>query len=190
MYIKLSGERVILSPQKIKEEESVKKKIVSLLLVAMMATGLVACGGNNGGNKTNESSGTQTNETGGEEEAGGDETEEAGGDETEEAGGSGDYSGVELTYWSMWANTEPQGKVIQAAVDKFQEETGAKVTIEWKNRDVKDILNSALESKENIDLFEDDYKRIAQNYVKYVADLSEMAEAAGYADKRDRKSVV
>ncbi len=160
-----------------------KKKIVSLLLVAMMATGLVACGGNNGGNKTNESSGTQTNETGGEEEAGGDETEEAGGDETEEAGGSGDYSGVELTYWSMWANTEPQGKVIQAAVDKFQEETGAKVTIEWKNRDVKDILNSALESKENIDLFEDDYKRIAQNYVKYVADLSEMAEAAGYADK-------
>lgn len=160
-----------------------KKKIVSLLLVAMMATGLVACGGNNGGNKTNESSGTQTNETSGEEEAGGDETEEAGGDETEEAGGSGDYSGVELTYWSMWANTEPQGKVIQAAVDKFQEETGAKVTIEWKNRDVKDILNSALESKENIDLFEDDYKRIAQNYAPYVADLSEMAEAAGYADK-------
>ena len=83
----------------------------------------------------------------------------------------------------MWANTEPQGKVIQAAVDKFQEETGAKVTIEWKNRDVKDILNSALESKENIDLFEDDYKRIAQNYAPYVADLSEMAEAAGYADK-------
>ena len=68
-------------------------------------------------------------------------------------------------------------------MDKFQEETGAKVTIEWKNRDVKDILNSALESKEKIDLFEDDYKRIAQNYVDYVADLSEMAEAAGYADK-------
>lgn len=152
-----------------------KKKIVSLLLVAMMATGLVACGGNNGGNKTNESSGTQTNETSGEEEAGGDETEEAGGD--------GDYSGVELTYWSMWANTEPQGKVVQAAVDKFQEETGAKVTIEWKNRDIKNILNSALESKEKIDLFEDDYKRIAQNYAPYTADLSEMAEAAGYADK-------
>lgn len=183
MYRKLLGRRVILSLQKIKEEESVKKKIVSLLLVAMMAAGLVACGGNNGnGNKANETSGNETSEAGGEEEADGDEaeTEEAGG---EEAGGSGDYSDVELTFWSMWANTEPQGKVIQAAVDKFQEETGAKVTIEWKNRDIKNILNSALESKENIDLFEDDYKRIAQNYVDYVADLSDMASAAGYADK-------
>ena len=95
----------------------------------------------------------------------------------------GEYDGVELTYWSMWSNTEPQGKVLQEAVDAWEEETGATVTIEWKNRDIKNILASALEAEENIDLFEDDYNRIANNYKDYVADLTEMAEASGYADQ-------
>ncbi len=96
--------------------------------------------------------------------------------------GDGEYAGVELTFWSMWSNTEPQGKVLQEAVSAWEEETGATVTIEWKNRDIKNILASALEAEENIDLFEDDYNRIANNYKDYVADLTDMAEAAGYAD--------
>ena len=68
--------------------------------------------------------------------------------------------GVELTYWSMWSNTEPQGQVIQEAADAWAEETGGTVNIEWKGRDIKQILSSSLEAEEKMDLFEDDYKRI------------------------------
>ena len=31
-----------------------------------------------------------------------------------------------IVYWSMWEATEPQGKVIQEAVDAYMEETGVK----------------------------------------------------------------
>ena len=82
--------------------------------------------------------------------------------------GGGEYDGVELTYWSMWSSTEPQGKVLQEAADAWEEETGGKVNIEWKGRDVKQILSSSLEAEEDIDLFEDDYKRIAEVYIDYV----------------------
>ncbi len=135
-----------------------KKKVISVLLAAVMVTGLVAGCGSGGG------SGEGGNGDGG-------------------SSSGKQYDGVELTYWSMWANTEPQGKVLQEAVDAWEEETGATVTIEWKGRDVKNILASSLEAEEKIDLFEDDYNRISNNLKNYVADLTEMADAAGYADK-------
>lgn len=132
-----------------------KKKVISALLVAAMAVGLVAGCGSSGGS---------------------DEGNEGGSDSAKK------YDGVELKYWSMWTNTEPQGKVLQEAAEAFEEETGATISFEWKGRDIKNILASSLEAEENIDLFEDDYSRIAKNYTDYVADLTEMADAAGYAD--------
>lgn len=87
---------------------------------------------------------------------------------------------VELTYWSMWSSAEPQGQVILEAVDAFKEKTGVTVNVEWKNRDIKTILPTALEAKEKIDIFEDDYKRLAQNCGQYSYDLTEMAAAADY----------
>ena len=151
-----------------------KKKLVGLLLCAAMVgtTVLAGCGGDSG--SSDDSSTT-------EDSTATDDAEEESSDDSAEGGAN--YDGVELTYWSMWTNAEPQGKVIQEAVDAFQEQTGAKVTIEWKGRDIKNILSSSLEAEENIDLFEDDYNRIANNYKDYVADLTEMADAAGYADQ-------
>lgn len=150
-----------------------KKKLVGLLLCAAMVgtTVLAGCGGDSG--SSDDSSTT-------EDSTAADDAEEESSDDSAEGGAN--YDGVELTYWSMWTNAEPQGKVLQEAVDAFQEQTGAKVTIEWKGRDIKNILSSSLEAEENIDLFEDDYNRIANNYKDYVADLTEMADAAGYAD--------
>ncbi len=92
------------------------------------------------------------------------------------------YDGVELTMWSMWSNTEPQGKVVQEAADAFKEQTGATVNIEWKGRDVKTIIATALEAGEKVDIFEEDYQRIAQTYSEYCLDVTDMAEAAGYSD--------
>ena len=133
-----------------------KKKVLSVLLASAMVAGLVAGCGNSSGSGSGSGDG---------------------------GSGSGEYDGVELTYWSMWSNTEPQGQVLQEAVDAWSAETGANVTIEWKGRDIKNILSSALESQEKIDLFEDGYERITSVYLDYVADLTEMADAAGYADQ-------
>ena len=92
------------------------------------------------------------------------------------------YDGVELTYWSMWNEAEPQGQVIAEAAAAFEAETGAKVNIEWKGRDLNTVITAALEAKENVDIFDDDYARITTAYAAHTYDLTEMAEAAGYAD--------
>ena len=155
-----------------------KKKIVSLLLTAVMATSLLAgCGSSS---KPAESTPAETPAPAATEEA----KEETPADTTAETtaadAGAADYSDVTLTFWSMWNSTEPQGKVIQEAADAFKEQTGATINIEWKGRDVKTILATALESGEKIDIFEDDYSRIGKTYAEYCYDLTDMAKAANY----------
>lgn len=127
-----------------------KKKVISVLLATAMVATLVAGCG----------SGKSSN----------------GGSDS----GDKKYDGVTLNYWSMWNNTEPQGQVIQEAADAFEEETGATINIEWKGRDINTLINTALQSQEPIDIFEDGYERITANYKDYCYDLTEMAEAANY----------
>ena len=85
--------------------------------------------------------------------------------------GSSD-SGKEMTYWSMWNSTEPQAKVIQEAADAYEEETGIHINIEWKGRDMKTLIGTALEAGEDIDLFDDDYMRTIRHTQEYLTDLS------------------
>ena len=94
-------------------------------------------------------------------------------------------SSVSYTHLDVYKrqNNEPQGQALQQAAEAFEAETGAKIKFEWKGRETKNILSSALEAQEKFDMFEDDYTRISKNYVNYVADLTDMAKAAGYADK-------
>ena len=92
------------------------------------------------------------------------------------------YDGVELTMWSMWNAAEPQGQIIQKAAEAFEEETGAVVNIEFRGRDISTIINTALQGGEDIDIFEEDYTRIGQQYAAYCYDMSAMAEASGYYD--------
>lgn len=141
------------------------KKIIALLLTLAMALSLVACGGN----------------TAKETEAAAAPAETAAA-ETEAVAETKAYEGVELTMWSMWSAGEPQALVIEEAAAAFEAETGAHVNIEWKGRDINTLLSAALESGEKFDIFEDDYNRIGQVYAPYTYDLTEMAEAAGYAD--------
>lgn len=128
-----------------------RKRAVSMMLVAAMAVSLaVGCGSNGGG-----------------------------------ASGSGEgkkYDGVTLNYWSMWNSNEPQGQVIQEAADAFSEETGATINIEWKGRTINEMIATALQANEPIDIFEDGYERITAQYKDYLYDLTEMAEAANYSD--------
>ena len=98
---------------------------------------------------------------------------------SEPAGGK-QYEGKTITMWSMWSTGEPQANVISAAAAAFEEQTGAKVNIEFKGRDVNKVLAASLEAKENIDIIEDDYKRIGTVYNKFTYDLTDMAKAANY----------
>ena len=87
---------------------------------------------------------------------------------------------VEITYWSMWNEGEPQANVIAEAAEAYEAETGVHVNIEWKGRDLNTLITAALEAEEDIDLFEDDFTRLGQVDAPYTYDLTEMAEAAGY----------
>lgn len=69
-------------------------------------------------------------------------------------GGGGGNDGDDFTYWSMWRQEEPQAKVIKAAVDKFQTETGAKVKIEWQGRDIRQKVAPAIAAGQAPDLWD------------------------------------
>ena len=71
------------------------KKLMSMLLAGCMVFSLTACG-----SKSNDEGTTGNNST-----EGNDTTVSA------DAG--------ELTYWSMWNNTEPQAQIIQEAIDAY-----------------------------------------------------------------------
>ncbi len=96
--------------------------------------------------------------------------------------GAAPSSDISLTYWSMWSSTENQAKVIQEAADAYTASTGIPINIEWKGRDVKNLIIPALQAGEEIDFFDQDYIFISRNSGEYVADLTEMAEAAGYEE--------
>ena len=148
------------------------KKVLSVLLAAVMVLAMLAgCSSNPGGEGTNPPE-TQPAESQPAESQPGEESKAP-------EGGDKNYEGVELTMWSMWTSEEAQAKVISEAAAAFEEQTGAKVNIEFKGRDVNTLLSAALESKENIDIIEDDYQRIANTYPN-VLDLTDMAKAVNY----------
>ena len=51
-----------------------------------------------------------------------------------DGGDGGDKGGDKLVYWSMWSEEEPQAKVIKEAVEKYTEDTGVKVDVQFKGR--------------------------------------------------------
>lgn len=155
-----------------------KKKLVSLVLTAaMVVTMLAGCGSKPAEAPAETPAADTETEAPADTEATDTETTDTA--ETD-AAGAADYSDVTLTFWSMWNSSEPQGKVIQAAADAFKEKTGCTVNIEWKGRDINTLIATALEAGEDIDIFEDDYARIAKVYKDYCYDLTEMAKAANY----------
>lgn len=141
------------------------KKLMALLLAAVMVLAMLAgCSNSTGGNETKAP-----------------EESKSGTDESKAPeGGDKQYEGVELTMWSMWSSGEPQANVVEAAAAAFEEQTGAKINIEFKGRDVNKVLAASLEAKDNIDIIEDDYKRIGTVYNKFTYDLTDMAKAVNY----------
>ena len=97
------------------------KKILALLLALVMVLSLAACGAEEPAGET------PNNETPNVED-----------------------TGIELTYWSMWNSTEGQAAIIQEAADAYYAATGIKINIEWKGRDVKKLIQPALDAGEKV----------------------------------------
>ena len=154
-----------------------KKKIFSLLLVSALSLSVLAGCGSEPANSSQPADDSQSGAQSEQSEQPEQSQEPA--DDSQSAGGK-QYEGVELTMWSMWTSAEPQAQVIQEAAAAFEEQTGAKITIEWKGRDINTVLSASLEAGDKFDIYEDDYKRIAQIYADYTLDLTDMAKAVNY----------
>ncbi|MEG0269613.1 MAG: ABC transporter substrate-binding protein [Clostridia bacterium] len=89
--------------------------------------------------------------------------------------------GKTIVYWSMWESTEPQGIVIQKAVDAYMAATGNTVDMQFKGRTgIREGLEPALEAGTVIDLFDEDIDRVNKTWGKYIMDLEELAKANDY----------
>lgn len=150
-----------------------KKKVLSALLCAsMVATMLTGCGSepaadNGTTDAASDASAGTTSDTPVET------TEDTVAPSTSEGG-------AELVYWSMWNETEPQAEVIKAAIAEYESESGNTVKVEWKGRDINTIIQAALDAGEKIDLFDEDYMRVGQQYADDCMDLEAMAAAVDY----------
>jgi len=62
---------------------------------------------------------------------------------------------VTLAYWSMWNEDEPQGQVVKGAIEAF-EDAHPNVTVEvtWYGRDIRNLLATAMEAGEPIDIYD------------------------------------
>ena len=141
-----------------------KKKVMALVLSSAMAVSLAACGG--GGGQTTDAGGGAT---------------EATTQSSQDSAAAPAEGGAGLVYWSMWEATEPQGQAIQAAVDKFTEDTGVSVDLQFKGRTgIREGLQPALDAGTNIDLFDEDIDRVNSTWGQYLMDLEELAKAADY----------
>ena len=147
-----------------------KKKVLALALASAMTVSLTACGGGGQTAETTQAPAAPAETT---------TAASAGGDGQAPAEPAGD--GSSLVYWSMWEATEPQGQAIQAAVDKFTEDTGVSVDLQFKGRTgIREGLQPALDAGTNIDLFDEDIDRVNSTWGQYLMDLEELAKAADY----------
>lgn len=93
------------------------------------------------------------------------------------AAGQPDSSGsesVNLVYWSMWNETEPQAMVLKQAIRDFEKlNPGVKVDIQWNGREIRKTLQPALDAGTKIDIWDEDLERIVKTWQNYAVSLDE-----------------
>lgn len=81
-----------------------------------------------------------------------------------------------MVYWAMWSEDEPQAKVIKEAIEKYTEDTGVEVDVQFKGRSgQREGLQPALDANQTIDLFDEDVNRVNGSWGSYLLDLEELA---------------
>ncbi len=93
-----------------------------------------------------------------------------------------------VVFWSMWSNTEPQAKVIEEAVAEFRANNPAvEVELKFNGRDINKLIKPALESGQQIDIFEQDPGSALANLKDHVLKLDDLLQLPAIGS--DGKSV-
>ena len=80
---------------------------------------------------------------------------------------------------AQWAETEPQGMAIAAAIEAFTDETGVEVEVNFAgSRDTRKTLQPALDAGETIDVFDEDIERVNNTWGSYLLDIQAMYDAS------------
>lgn len=79
--------------------------------------------------------------------------------------------GNKINYWTMWNRSEPQGQVIARAAEAFTRETGIKIEINFMGRDIRSILQHAINTGSVIDMFDEDIDRVNIVWETYLLPL-------------------
>ncbi len=83
----------------------------------------------------------------------------------------------QLVYWSMWNETEPQAKVLTAAIEDYMKlNPDVNVTIQWNGRDIRKTLQPALDAGTTIDIWDEDLERIVLNWQSYSLNMDNYYE--------------
>ena len=121
------------------------KKVLSGVLASVLALSLLASCGDSKDKKGSQGDAGKTPEK-----------QEQGDADTLEV-----EEGAELVYWPMWAETEPQGRVISEAIEAFSDKYDVDVEVNWAGGcDTRKTLQPALDAGETIDLFDEDVERV------------------------------
>lgn len=84
-----------------------------------------------------------------------------------------DAEQIELNYWSMWNEAEPQGAVINEAVAAFEaEHPNVKINVNWMGRDIIKVIATKLEAGEKIDLYDSPVNTLLPVSKQYALDLT------------------
>lgn len=81
---------------------------------------------------------------------------------------------VNLVYWSMWNETEPQAMVLKDAIKDFEKmNPGVKIDVQWNGREIRKTLQPALDAGTKIDIWDEDLERIVKTWQSYALSLDD-----------------
>ncbi|WP_233567186.1 ABC transporter substrate-binding protein [Cohnella endophytica] len=98
-----------------------------------------------------------------------------------------------VVFWSMWSNAEPQAKVIDEAVADFKvANPNVEVEVKYNGRDINKLLKPALESGQQIDIFEQDPGAALSTLKDHVLKLDDLLaqQAIGSDGKTVKDSII
>ena len=148
------------------------KKLLALLLAALMVFGMAACA------KTAETPAADT--PAGETTATADKpAEETTADETP-AESDGDK--IVIHYWAQWTENEAQAEVYKAAIARFEQaHPDCTVEVNWAGRDVREILRASIDSGNAIDIVDSGFDQIVNLLGEdYLMDLTSYMEGSDF----------
>lgn len=86
--------------------------------------------------------------------------------------GTADADAINLVYWSMWNETEPQAMVLKNAIKDFEKmNPGVNVDVQWNGREIRKTLQPALDAGTKIDIWDEDLERIVKTWQSYATSL-------------------